>query len=181
MEFPKHEANATFRANDRTWTLHESRIFPQSRERVWEAITEPDLVAQWAPFRPERPMTSEGILDYAPTDGSEAPAPSEIRQVIPGESLTFMWGDDAIKLDVLQPESGEGTLLGLSHTFADRNMGSSFAAGWHICLGALEMLLAGKPVPHVVGMDAMEYGYEDLNAAYAQQLDAQVGGNTTHP
>jgi hypothetical protein len=47
-------------------------------------------------------------------------------------------------------------------------MGAKVAAGWHICVGVLQHLLDGAPVGVIRGQDAMEHGWEQLRAAYAE-------------
>jgi len=44
------------------------------------------------------------------------------------------------------------------------------AAGWHICLDVLDRLLAGEPVGRIVAGEAMKFGWQRLNAEYAEQF-----------
>jgi hypothetical protein len=52
---------------------------------------------------------------------------------------------------------GGGTRLTL-WTSIDRRFISMGAAGWHICFGVLERLLAGEPIGRMVGVEAMKFG-----------------------
>ncbi len=88
------------------------------------------------------------------------------------ESLTYMWGDDELRFSVF--EEDDGTLLTLAHTMSDHETAASTAAGWHLCLAALEMLLNGDEVPSVVGENARQYGWDELDEAYRALFDDQT-------
>jgi hypothetical protein len=51
------------------------------------------------------------------------------------------------------------------------------AAGWHICLDVAERNLAGEPIGRIVGEAARDYGWEQLNDAYAAELDRPDTGS----
>jgi hypothetical protein len=69
---------------------------------------------------------------------------------------------------------GGGTRLTLWHNI-DRRFISWGAAGWHICFGVLERLLAGKPMGCIVGTGAMKFGgWQRLNAEYAKQFGIET-------
>lgn len=94
-------------------------------------------------------------------------------KVIEGERLTtlaFLW--DPVRLDLTQTDAG--TTLSLAHTFDDRNAASSYAAGWPLGLGAVELVLAGKDAPTVGGHQAMEHGWPELNQQYSEPFRKQV-------
>jgi hypothetical protein len=44
------------------------------------------------------------------------------------------------------------------------------AGGWHICLVVAENLLDGTPIGPIRGQDARNYGWDELNEAYAGEL-----------
>lgn len=162
---PEHPAEATLHADNTKWTLHLHRDLPQDPAAVWDAITKADKVAQWTPFRPDHDLVATGEVWLTPTDGGEEDAQGTVTEANAPATLTYLWGVDQLRFE-LQP-SGSGTTLDFAHTFDDRGSAASFAAGWHLCLGALELLLAGKEVPSVVGQDAMQFGWEDLERQYA--------------
>lgn len=179
---PQHPATASLVANPPHWTLRLQRTFPQDREAVWHAITDPDSVARWAPFRPSRALTSTGPVTLTPVDDSgDEPIDSEIRAVTAPESVTFLWGEEQLRFSTF--EEDDGTLLTLAHTMDDHNIAAGIAAGWHLCLGALELLLEGKEVPSVVGENAKLHGWDELEDAYRalfdDQRDRSVPGDET--
>jgi uncharacterized protein YndB with AHSA1/START domain len=173
---PKHPANASLIPNYPHWTLRLQRTFSQDRDALWAAITEPDKVAQWTPFRPDHTLGTSGPVRLEPVDGGEETLDSEVREVTYPQSLTYLWGSDQLRFgltDAAAEAEGETTLT-LAQTFADRNMAASLAAGWHICLGALELLLEDKEVPSVVGQKAMDYGWEELERQYRAIFEEQL-------
>jgi uncharacterized protein YndB with AHSA1/START domain len=178
---PHHDPAASLVANPPHWTLRLQRTFTHGRDAVWQAITDPDAVEQWAPFRPDRAMTSTGPVRLSAVDGSDEVHDSQVRSVTPPESLTFHWGDDQLRFSLFE-ENG-GTLLTLAHTLDDHNIAGSIAAGWHLCLGALELLLDGKEVPSVVGENAKAFGWHELERAYEalfnEQMDASIPEDRT--
>ena len=178
---PEHPAAASLVANPPRWTLRLQRTFPHDRHTVWQAITDPDALARWTPVRPDRALTSTGPVRLTAVDGSNEIHDSQVLTVTAPESLTYLWGDDQLRFSLFE-EAG-GTLLTLAHTMDDHNAAASTAAGWHLCLGALELLLDGKEVPSVVGKQAMQFGWEELEreyrAMFERQTDASVPGDRT--
>src|SRR5213082_3221601 len=53
------------------------------------------------------------------------------------------------------------------------------AAGWHICFDVLDQLLGGTPIGRIAGPDAMKFGWQRLNAEYAQQFGVEPPGRPT--
>lgn len=178
---PHHPAAASLVANPPRWTLRLQRTFAQGRDAVWRAITDPDALAQWTPVRPDRALTSTGPLRLTAVDGSNEVHDSQVRTVTAPESLTYLWGDDQLRFSLF--EEGNGTLLTLAHTMDDHNAAASTATGWHLCLGALELLLAGEEVPAVTGEKAKAFGWDDLErdyrALFGEQTDASIPGDRT--
>jgi uncharacterized protein YndB with AHSA1/START domain len=178
---PQHAAAASLVANPPRWTLRLQRTFAQDRDAVWRAITDPDALARWTPIRPDRALTSPGPVRLTAVDGSDEIHDSEVRDVTAPESLTYLWGDDQLRFSVFEQDGG--TLLTLAHTMDDHNAAASTAAGWHLCLGALELLLAGDEVPSVTGENAKQYGWDALEREYRalfdEQTDISIPGDTT--
>ena len=80
--------------------------------------------------------------------------------------LEYKWGGDLRwELEAI----GGGTRPALWHSI-DRRFISMGAAGWHICWDVLDHLLSGHPIGRMVGADVMQFGWQRLNAEYAQQF-----------
>jgi len=97
--------------------------------------------------------------------------PATVRTADRPTLLEYSWGDDLLRWE-LEPAGG-GTRLTLRHTVADPGMLAGVAAGWHLCLVVAEHLLDGTPIPPIRGSAAKDYGWGELNEAYAKKLGVQ--------
>lgn len=167
-KLPSHPVAATLYADYPHWVLRMTRDFPHEPGRLWEAITKADLVARWAPFRPEHDLISPGDVWLTQLDDGDEPVQGRVIEAHSPSSLIYLWVSDRLRFDVIPTD--DGAALGFSHSFDDRNSAASLAAGWHLCFGALELLLDGKEVPSVIGENARAYGWENLERQYAEML-----------
>jgi hypothetical protein len=87
------------------------------------------------------------------------------------EVLEYNWGDHEMRW--LLEASDEGTRLTL-WTNIGRRFIAMGAAGWHICFDVLDHLLSGTPLGRVVGSEAMKFGWQRLNAEYAEQFGIEA-------
>lgn len=169
-ELPQRPASAHLVATYPHWILHLQRQFSHTPDEVWAAITEPEKVSQWAPFRPDRNLGSRGPVRLTMLDDDET-YDCEVLDEVPNESLAYTWDTDRLRFSLT--ESDGGTRLTLAHTMDDRNSAASVAAGWHLCLSAMELLLAGKDVPSFTGEKSKEYGWTGLQREYEALFDAE--------
>ena len=159
------------------WTLIVDRTLPHSVERVWKALTEPDQIRVWLPFLPNRPLNSTGpalLTDLGTADPETKEA--NVLEVSSPHLLVLSWGGDTLRWELTDADGQ--TRLTLSHTFTDRQQAPSYAAGWHLCLGALGDLLNGNPGEPVVGEAALEHGYQELFDRYARLLGIEAQAPT---
>lgn len=109
----------------RAWitNIHREVLYPHPRERVWRALTDPALLAQWL-MRPEgfAPVVGTKFILRAPgrARGWRGFVECEVLAVQPGRSLRYSWvGDpDDPPLTVtftLEDAAGGGTRLVLDH------------------------------------------------------------------
>jgi uncharacterized protein YndB with AHSA1/START domain len=168
---PGPPADVSYRAADgNRWTLRFVRDLRHPPERVWRTLTEPELLARWAPFTADRDLGSTGPATLSMIDGDTPyPLPAEITSVEPPKLLAYTWGEDLLRWE-LAP-TGDGTRLTLWHTLVERPMVSKVAAGWHQCVRVMELLLDGTPHPPVRGQDALNYGWAELEESYRSTLD----------
>lgn len=156
-------------ANGQQWNLTFARHFPQSPPSVWSALTEPAEHLHWAPYMASRSLDSVGPATLIMTDGHDRTEMDGTVTVADRPNvLEHAWDTDVLRWE-LRGERG-GTQLTLIHTVADRNIAAMVAAGWHICLDVAEAALAGDPIGRIVGADASEYGWRELNTAYSAEL-----------
>ena len=165
---PGPAAGAEVRKDADKWTLILVRELRHPPERVWQALTDPAQLREWAPFDADRNLANVGPVKLS-TVGAPTPQVSEttVNRADAARLLEYSWGGD-LRWE-LEPR-GSGTRLTLWHNI-DRGYISWGAAGWHICMDVLDRLLAGQPIGRIVGADAMKFdGWQRLNAEYAKQF-----------
>lgn len=169
---PGPARGAEVRKGEKSWTLVLVREMRHSPEDIWEALTDPVQLREWAPFDADRSLATVGAVKLT-TVGTPKPVISETR-VTRAEAptlLEYQWGDNDMRWQ-LEPY-GDGTRLTLWHTI-DRNFISMGAAGWHICLDVLDRLIARDPLGRMVAGEAMKFEWKRLNTEYAQQFGVEA-------
>lgn len=168
---------AEVRKDGEKWTLVLVRDLRHPPAKVWQALTDPEHLREWAPFDADRNLGTLGATVKLATVGAPTPHVTET-QVTRADAprvLEFNWGGQDIRWE-LEPLASGGTRLTLWHNI-DRNFISMGAAGWHICLDVLDRHLAGQPVGRIVGPNAMKFGgWQRLNAEYARQFGVETPG-----
>jgi len=170
---PGPAGGAQVRKDGEEWTLILVRDLHHPPATVWEALTDPEHLREWAPFDSDRNLGNVGTATLT-TVGAPAPHVTEaqVKRADAPALLEFNWGGQDIRWQ-LEPLGSDGTRLTLWHNI-DRRFISMGAAGWHICLDVLERLLAGHPIGRMVGADVMHFGgWQRLNAEYAKQFGVE--------
>jgi uncharacterized protein YndB with AHSA1/START domain len=121
------------------WRLRFTRHLKHSPDKVWRAVVEPEHRDRWFPQRILGDLQVGAALKFASEYGD---FDGRVLAYEPPAVLELLWGTDVIRLEV-RPE-GSGTLLTLTDTFAERGKAARDAAGWHVCLDALEVELDGS-------------------------------------
>jgi uncharacterized protein YndB with AHSA1/START domain len=155
------------------WTLVLVRDLSHPPTRVWEALTDPEQLREWAPFDSDRNLGAVGTAKLT-TVGAPTLLVSEtrVKRADAPRALEFNWGGFDIRWE-LEPLGGSGTRLRLWHNI-QRNFISMGAAGWHICFDVLALLLSFQPIGRIVGPAAMQVdGFQRLNGEYAKQLGVE--------
>src|SRR6476620_170008 len=158
------------------WTLILVRELRHSPEKVWQALTEPAHLREWAPFDADGSLGSAGTTVTLTTVGAPKPQVSEttVTRADAPKVLEYNWGGNEMRWEL--EAVGGGTRLTLWHDI-DRRFISMGAAGWHICFAVLERVLAGEPIGRIVGAEAMKFGgWQRLNAEYAKQFGVETPG-----
>ena len=167
---PGPASAAQVRKDGEKWTLILVRELRHSPEKVWQALTDPAHLREWAPFEADSNLGTAGATVKLTTVGAPTPRVTEttvIRAEAP-KRLEYKWGDFDMRWE-LQAFAG-GTRLTLWTNIGHRFI-SMGAAGWHICFDVLDHLLSGTPIGRIAGADAIEFaGWQRLNAEYAQQF-----------
>ena len=169
---PGPASGARVQKDGERWTLVLVRELRHPPARVWEALTDPAQLSEWAPFDADRNLGALGTVKLS-TVGAPAPQVSEttIKRAEAQKVLEYNWGGQEIRWE-LEPLGG-GTRLTLWHNI-DRRFIAWGAAGWHICFDVLESLLAGEPMGRMVGPDAIKFGgWQRLKDEYTEQFSAE--------
>ena len=170
---PGPASRAQVRKEGGKWTLILTRELRHSPEKVWQALTDPEHLREWAPFEADGSLGAVGARVKLTTVGAPAPRVTEtiVKRADAPKALQYTWGDFDIRWE-LQPLAG-GTRLTLWTNIGQRFI-SMGAAGWHVCFDVLDRLLAGQPIGRIVGPEAMKFGWQRLNAEYAKQFGVET-------
>jgi uncharacterized protein YndB with AHSA1/START domain len=166
---PGAASGAQVRKDGEKWTLVLVRDLSHPPVKVWQALTEPEHLREWAPFDSDQSLATVGTAKLS-TVGTPKPFVSEtqVKRADAPKLLEFNWGDQDIRWQ-LEPLGAGGTRLTLWHSI-DRKFIAMGAAGWQICFDVLERLLAERPIGRIVGPEAVKFGWQRLHAEYAKQF-----------
>jgi Activator of Hsp90 ATPase homolog 1-like protein len=168
---PGPASGAQVHKNGEKWTLILIRELHHPPTKVWQALTEPAHLREWAPFEVDGSLDTVGAavkLTWAGTANV-----TETRVTRADAPRVLEYHDLRWELEPL----GSGTRLTLWHSI-DRRFIAWGAAGWHICFDVLDRQLAGEPIARIVGPDAMRFaGWQRLVAEYAKQFGSEPPGS----
>jgi len=163
---------------EENWTLILVRELRHSPEKVWEAITDPAHLREWAPFVADGNLGTVGTTVKLSTVAAPKLQVSEttVTRAEAPKLLEYNWGDHNMRWEL--EAFGGGTRLTLWTNIGHRFIAMG-AAGWHICLDVLDHLLSGNPIGRIVGPEAMKFpGWQRLNVEYAKQFGVETLGWT---
>ncbi len=161
---PGPASGAQVRKDGEKWTLILIRELRHPPEKVWQALTDPAHLREWAPFDADGSLGTVGTTVNLTWVGT--PTPLETRVTRADAPKVLEYNDIRWELEAF----GGGTRLTLWHNI-DRRFISWGAAGWHICFDVLERLLADAPIGRIIGGEAMKFGgWQRLNAEYGKQF-----------
>jgi uncharacterized protein YndB with AHSA1/START domain len=170
---------AQIRKNGEEWTLVLVKQLRHTPEKVWQALTDPAHLREWAPFDADGSLGTAGTTVKLTTVGAPGPPITEttVRRADAPKSLEYSWGANEMRWEL--EAFGGGTRLTLWTTI-DRRFISWGAAGWHICFDVLDHLLSGTPLGRIAGPETKKFdGWQRLQADYAKQfgIEKRNGGN----
>jgi uncharacterized protein YndB with AHSA1/START domain len=165
---PGPASGAQVRKDGDKWTLILVRELRHSPQKVWQALTDPAQLREWAPFDADGSLGTVGATVTLTWVGTGRPQVTTVRRADVPEVLEY--GDIRWELEAL----GGGTHLTLWASI-DRRYISMGAAGWHIALDVLASNLSGTPLGRIAGIEAMKFtGWQRLNAEYAKQFGVEI-------
>ena len=156
------------------WSLILVRELRHSPEKVWEALTDPVHLREWAPFDADGNLGTVGNKVKLTTVGAPSPHITEttVTRADAPRALEYTWGGNEMKWE-LEPV-GRGTRLTL-WTSINRHFIAMGAAGWHICFDLMDHLIAGQPIGRKVGAEARnDPGFQRLHAEYAKLFGVEM-------
>jgi len=166
---PGPASGAEVRKDGDKWTLILVRELRHSPEKVWQALTDPAQLRQWAPFDTEDSLAAVGTTRLTWV-GNPMAIETKVTRADAPHALEY--GDMRWELEPV----AAGTRLTLWHSI-DRRFISMGAAGWHIAFDVLDRLLSGIPASRIGGADAMQFdGWKRLNGEYAKQFGLEAPG-----
>jgi uncharacterized protein YndB with AHSA1/START domain len=162
------------RKDGENWTLILVREPHHPPERVWQALTDPAHLSEWAPFEANGSLGTLGTNGEAHHGGKAHAAGFQTRvtRADPPKILEYNWGGNNLRWEL--EAFGGGTRLTL-WTNIDRRFIFNRCRGWHICFDVLDHLFNGTPIGHIVGGEAVKFGgWHRLNAEYAKQFGVET-------
>jgi len=165
---PGPASGAQVRKDGEKWTLILVRELRHSPEKVWQALTDPVHLREWAPFEADGNMGMAGSTVNLTWVGTGTTLATRVSRADAPKLLEY--NDMRWELEA----SGGGTRLTLWHNI-DRRFITWGAAGWHISFDVLDRLLSGNPISRIVGGEAMKVaGWQRLTAEYAKQFGIEA-------
>jgi len=172
---PGPASGAEIQKEGENWTLILVRELRHPPAMVWQALTDPAHLSEWAPFDADRNLAAVGPVTLS-TVGTPTPQVSEsiVTRVEAPKLLEHSWAGNDLRWELEALHSGGGTRLRLWIAI-DRRFIAWGAAGWHICFDVLERLLADEPMGRIAGPEAMKIdGWQRLTAEYAKQFGTEA-------
>ena len=135
-------ATAQLREQGGRMVLQFERVLGHEPERVWDALTVAGELAAWHPSPFELEPRVGGTVTFIPSPGIPSMPPGSVLAYEPPRRLAYTWGEDELRFEV--HDHPGGSRLTLAHVFDDRFKAARDAAGWDLCLQALDLRLRGE-------------------------------------
>jgi uncharacterized protein YndB with AHSA1/START domain len=161
---PGPASGAQIQKGGEKWTLLLVRELHHSPAKVWQALTDPAHLREWAPFEVDGRLDTVGATVRLTWVGTGNVSEATVTRAEAPRVLEFY----DIRWE-LEPLPG-GTRITLWHSI-DRRFIAWGAAGWHICFDVLDRLLVGEPIGRIGGGDTMRSpDWQRLVLEYAKQF-----------
>jgi len=165
---PGPARGAQVRKDGERWTLILVRDLRHPPAMVWEAITNPVHLREWAPFDVDGNLSAVGAPVKLTWVGTGNVIETRVTRADSHRLLEF----DNIRWQ-LEP-LGSGTRLTLWHSIPPRYVAWG-AAGWHIAIDVLDRLLGGTPIGRLAGGDGRQNeDWQKLVKEYSTQFGAEM-------
>jgi uncharacterized protein YndB with AHSA1/START domain len=164
---PGPASGAQVKKDGEKWTLILTRELHHPPEKVWQALTDPVHLREWAPFDADGNLGTVGATVKLTWVGTHQVTETTVTQA--DAPRVLLYGDTRWELEAVDG----GTRLTLWHRIDPRFI-SWGAAGWHICFDVLDRLLGGSRIGRIAGQGAMKFsGWHRLKAEYGKQFGVE--------
>ena len=156
------------------WTLVLVRELGHPPARVWQALTDPAQLREWAPFDADGSLAVPGAKVKLTTVGAPAlhVTDTTVTRAEAPRLLEYSWGGFDMRWRLEATDAGTRLTL---WTNIDRRYIAMGAAGWQVCFDVLDRFLGNQPIGRIVGPDAMKHeGWQQLHAEYARQFGVKA-------
>jgi uncharacterized protein YndB with AHSA1/START domain len=156
------------------WTLVLVRELRHKPEIVWQALTDPAQLREWAPFDADKSLATPGATVQLTTVGIPTPQVAEttVQRAEAPTLLEYDWGGNHMRWELEATPTGTRLMLSAK---IDKRFIAMGAAGWHLCLDVLDRLLGGTPMGRTVGLEALHFeGWQRLNAEYSKKFGVEA-------
>jgi hypothetical protein len=150
------------------WTLILVRDLRHPPERVWQAITDPVHLREWAPYDADSSLAAADRTVNLTWVGTAQV--TQVKVTRADASRVLEYNEMRWELEAL----ADGTRLTLWHRI-DRRFVAWGAAGWHISFDVLDRLLEGSPIGRMAGGEGIQ-DWHRLRAEYAKQFGVELPG-----
>lgn len=131
-----------------THTVVIERVFPHAPAKVWRALTESPLIAQWLMKNDFEPVAGRRFqLRSDPVPNWDGVIECEVLVVEPAKRLSYSWSTMGLASAVLftLTPTGGGTQVRMEHSGFPSDQDAAYKGatyGWKSFLGKLETVLA---------------------------------------
>jgi uncharacterized protein YndB with AHSA1/START domain len=132
-----------------TRTVVIERVFPHAPEKVWRALTESQLVAQWLMKNDFEPVVGRKFqLRSDPVPNWDGVIECEVLVVEPAKRLSYTWSTMGMASEVLftLTAADGGTRVRMEHSGFPQDNDAAYKGatyGWQNFLGKLDTVIAG--------------------------------------
>src|SRR5260370_12854938 len=105
---PGRAGGGQLRRDGEKWTLMLVRELCHSPEKVWQALTDPAHLREWAPFDADGSLGTVGATVKLTTVAAPKPHVTEtkVTQAVAPEVLEYNWGDHNMRWELEDLEGG---------------------------------------------------------------------------
>ena len=140
--------HGTFATVDGRPVLQFKRRTFQSIYGVWPAVTEPAELPHWFPASVTVDLRLGGKMTFVFPGTALPDMVGEVIEFDQPRRFAFLWGQEQIGFELAPSVDDGGCLYVFTHVLTSGDQAAREAAGWHVCLDALERhLVADLALP----------------------------------